>query len=427
MILITAGQALAMILFFICKGSPNSKHRLHPVALGILFLCVHVMIQLSLNGSESTFSFHTVSIPLKFFITMCYYMFFIYLWTDASISVCVLMALLFEMIDNCLYPLLSILMMYLFPNTTAHLFRYFLFLCLFWLLECVLLYLIHRLLPSIKKIHIRRHNLILLFMSIFPFMYYRIFSTHFSVAYSQPTQIIMTLYSLIMVIVSVDNIGHTSVEFENQLSVKLQYALQLQKQQFQKKLQDADAVNQKYHDMKNILLYLERQQNTELAKQQIQKMMEELQPYETSVNTGNDAVDIVLNEKLSLCHQKQISCIPYVDGSLLNFIAPLDLCIIFGNALDNAVESCEKILSKEARHISVKTIQKGNTVLLVFRNTFACAPLLKDGFPATTKHHSSDHGYGLRNICNTAEKYHGNVTCHIEGEEFILSLLFVRE
>ncbi len=363
----------------------------------------------------------------KFLITMCYYMIFVFLWSGASFSVCMMMAALFDMIDNCLWPMLSIVSEWLWSHYTfsPSFFHFLPIIFLFWLLECGLLYLIHRLLPSMKKIHLKAYNVILLFLSIFPFMYFRIFSSQFSFSYSQPTQIIMTLYSLLMMIVLVDSIGHTSIEFENQLSAKLQDALQIQKQQFQKKLQDIDTVNQKYHDMKNILLYLENQHGTESAQQQIKKMMEELHPYETLVNTGNDTIDLILSEKLSVCHQKQISCVPYLDGSMLNFISPLDLCIIFGNALDNAMESCEQIPFKEDRHISIKTVKKDTSVLLIFRNTFAAPPLLKDGFPVTSKSNRQEHGYGFKNICCTAEKYRGNVSCRIEGQEFILSLLFV--
>lgn len=426
--LISTCQALARVFFFMGEEHIRSKSLARRIGLNLAFVLVHVVIQGVLNQHIRWLPQNSISTILRFCITMCYYMLFVHLWSDASLSVCALMALLFQMIDNYLWAMLSIIQEWLLKNAyfsgdsfTQRLLLIFLFL----VFECVLLYRIHQLLPSMQKIHPNRDNITILLLSMIPFFYYRILSSQFSNGYDQFTQAMMTLYSLIMTLVLVGSIRHTSNEFENRLSEKVQYMLQCQQQQFQKKLHDVDLVNRKYHDMKNILLYLERQNGTEIAQEQIRKMMDEIRPYETQIDTGNETIDMILNDKLTICQEKEICCTPYLDGSVLNFVDPLDLCIIFGNALDNAIESCQQILNPEERQISIKTVKKGNTTLLMFRNTYAKAPVMKGKVPVTTKADKKEHGYGLKNIRYTAEKYQGEMSCTVENQEFILSILFL--
>lgn len=177
--------------------------------------------------------------------------------------------------------------------------------------------------------------------------------------------------------------------------------------------------------MKNMFHYLETYSNREEVKHQVQKILDEIRPYETSVTTGNEAIDILLNEKLAVCQQKKITCVPYLDGTMLDFVEPMDLCTIFGNALDNAIESSSQIEKEEDRQISVRTVRKGNSVALTFRNTYAKRPDISGGLPVTTKKDKKNHGYGLGNIRYVMDKYHGELSCRVEGEEFVLVLLFM--
>ena len=137
-------------------------------------------------------------------------------------------------------------------------------------------------------------------------------------------------------------------------------------------------------------------------------------------------VDVILGEKLAVCAEEDIVCVPYLDGSLLDFVKPLDLCTLIGNAMDNAMESCRRIPEKERRSIRLHTAERGNTVVLSVRNTFLTTPDLRDGLPATTKVDAGNHGYGLRNMRYLAEQYGGMLSCRIEGEEFVLRVTLQR-
>ena len=61
--------------------------------------------------------------------------------------------------------------------------------------------------------------------------------------------------------------------------------------------------------------------------------------------------------------------------------------------------------------------------MLVFRNTFAVAPVLEGGMPVSTKQDRENHGFGLKSIRFIVGKYDGQLHCQAEGREFVLTLL----
>jgi sensor histidine kinase regulating citrate/malate metabolism len=171
------------------------------------------------------------------------------------------------------------------------------------------------------------------------------------------------------------------------------------------------------------LLYLESDGNKKEMQASIQQMIEEIRPYESKVETGHEVIDVILGEKLQLCQEKEITCVPYIDGRMFDFVKPLDLCTIFGNAMDNAIESCVQIPETDKRQINIHSLSRGDSVVLTFRNTYHKKPDFSNGLPVTTKSDEKNHGYGLRNMRYIADKYHGTVNCTVEQDEFVLTIL----
>ena len=429
-LLIAVGQVLAILLFFLYGDHHALQQKPYRLPLTVIFFFVHTFAQTLLHNY--VFGASVGSLPALQYIssTLLYYMIFVRLWSSLSLPVCAFIALIFLLNDNCAWPLISSLSRLLWGTNYLyqgpHLLR-LLFIAALWSLECSLMCIIRRLLPALHKIRMDRYNIILTLSSVIPFLYIRVFSSRLTVQDNKTLQIAMTICCLVALITLVGGVGRTSTEYEKLHAAQMQYILQTQQQQFQQKLQDIDAVNRKYHDMKHVLLYLEAHQNTQEMQGTIQKLLQDIRPFERLVMTGNEAIDILLSEKLALCQEKQISCVPYLDGTMFDFIEPLDLCTIFGNALDNAIESCSQIPEAADRQISVKATRRDNVLVLTIRNTYASRPDFRDGLPLTTKRDSQNHGYGLGNIQYVVEKYHGEMSCRIENQEFLLTLLFVQE
>ena len=105
-------------------------------------------------------------------------------------------------------------------------------------------------------------------------------------------------------------------------------------------------------------------------------------------------------------------------------MSPVDICAVFSNALDNAIEALQKV-DKERRFYM--RLKRTNTYYMItMQNTIVHTDdpksiLQKNRF--TTKKNKELHGYGMQNMRKTIEKYGGEITAEIEDGEFILTIL----
>ena len=187
-----------------------------------------------------------------------------------------------------------------------------------------------------------------------------------------------------------------------------------------------NAVRQQYHDMKNLLLYLEKAPSTQNMHAHLDKMLQSIQPFETVLDTGNDAVDILLGENLEVCRKQRIPCTVMVDGELLSFIDQLDLVTILGNAMDNAIEACQHVPPQD-RLIQVRTADAKGFAVLHIHNSCEEGISVHGDIPRTTKRDAENHGFGLSNIQRAIKNYGGEMHCEAQGGEFTLTLLFPRQ
>lgn len=205
----------------------------------------------------------------------------------------------------------------------------------------------------------------------------------------------------------------------------MQELIHRQRQDFTSQKSASEAVQQKYHDLKNCLLALkaENAAASPLRTQLMEEIDQIMKPLEADVETGNEFLNILLADKIRICHDRRIRLTPYVDGRCLHFIDGLDLCVIVGNALDNAIEAAEK-LPPDQREIHVKISRSGGMVLLCFHNYYTGS--LKQsagGFYQTSKPDSRDHGYGLKGISQIIDKYDGSLAIETTEHEFTLNIL----
>ena len=100
-----------------------------------------------------------------------------------------------------------------------------------------------------------------------------------------------------------------------------------------------------------------------------------------------------------------------------------DICTIFGNALDNAIESVSLIEDPEKRLIHIAISHKKNFVLIQISNYCENTITMKNGYPVTTKADKGNHGFGLKSIRYTVEKYHGSLNFALNDNWFELKML----
>ena len=198
---------------------------------------------------------------------------------------------------------------------------------------------------------------------------------------------------------------------------KMQIAqLQQQFAYYQEKMKDEERVRSIYHDLKNHLLVMESRQNTEETRQMAETLRSQIADYEDYVHTGNEFLDIILKDKAAKAREKQIDFSAMVDFHGIDFMEPLDISTIFGNAIDNAIEASEN-LPEYKRLITVKAERVRDMLLITIENNTTPGNHLTEG---TTKKDRFVHGFGIPNIKKAVERYSGQ--CSFQQEERVYRL-----
>ncbi len=214
---------------------------------------------------------------------------------------------------------------------------------------------------------------------------------------------------------------------ERELSA-MNMLLKSQYDQYRNYQDSMEFIHIKYHDLKHQIAGLRCETDEEKRKKWIDAMEEEVSTFANAQRTGNQVLDTILAAKIFHCRKNNISITCVADGMLLDFIHVTDICSIFGNALDNAIEHVTMIPDKEKRLIHVTVSSKKGFVLIKFEN-YCETPVQKDerALIRTTKADKKNHGYGLSSIRATAEKYGGIVDFEQENDWFYLNILMPRE
>lgn len=109
--------------------------------------------------------------------------------------------------------------------------------------------------------------------------------------------------------------------------------------------ENIDYINIKCHDLKHQIRHFG--DKCSLPEESVSEMMKKISVYDTSLKTGNEALDILLMEKSLTCLNKGIKLTTMADGKAISFMEETEIYSLLGNALDNAIESLEKVKEEE--------------------------------------------------------------------------------
>lgn len=199
--------------------------------------------------------------------------------------------------------------------------------------------------------------------------------------------------------------------------------LENQLMQYKLSRESIDLVNRKYHDLKHQIAVLRAENNADRRNAYLDEMESEIRVYEAQNKTGNDILDTVLTSKSLYCAKHKIGITCVADGQLLEFMDVMDICTIFGNALDNAIECELKIADKEKRLIHLSVAAKKQFLTISIENYCEEETVFKDGLPLTSKKDHAYHGFGVKSIQHSAQKYGGSMTVSQEKNWFRLMVL----
>ncbi len=136
--------------------------------------------------------------------------------------------------------------------------------------------------------------------------------------------------------------------------------------------------------------------------------------------TGDEMLNCIIGMKSSKMDEERIdfSTEGVIAGGL--GMKPIDVCSIFANALDNAIEACEKIEEEKNRWIKLSLEKTSEFFMIRLRNA------MTSGGGASNKDRNL-HGYGIQNMKTTISKYNGTGTVDVKDNVYTLSIKIPRE
>lgn len=231
----------------------------------------------------------------------------------------------------------------------------------------------------------------------------------------------LTAISILLFIIIIISFIFKSIskEYYENLSRLMEKAVDQQLKHYDKVSELNEELREFRHDYKNHMICLQSLMDAQ-AYQQADEYIKNItkQDIIESKNffIGNRIADAILTEKAELA-EKNGHTVRF-NGCISDEISPVDLCTILSNALDNAIEACERIDGSEPLCVKVDGAVIHNVQILK-----VCNPNDIDS-TVTTKVDKEHHGIGLYNIRKTVEKLGGQMKIPQKVPNFILELEF---
>lgn len=272
----------------------------------------------------------------------------------------------------------------------------------------------NKIFPSAKT---SKMNICILIMPVlmqyFVYDYYRTFPLHNTAFPRLLVLYQLTLASMITIICLA--LTYQEQTIRNQITKELLCASQNQMDSLMQKEEEIKGLR---HDLKNHFLVLQRlyqEQKYEEAKQYIDTIQASALTASTRIYCPDPFLNALLNEKIS--QKPPIKFEIAIDPVCIRFFESIDLCILIGNLLDNAIREISTHPDLDPT-IMVSFIQTNIGAWLRVENPLYLKKSLK-----SDKQDSSKHGLGLSIIKNIVDKYHGNLSIK-QNERFLVSILF---
>jgi signal transduction histidine kinase len=220
---------------------------------------------------------------------------------------------------------------------------------------------------------------------------------------------LVDLGGVLMLLSQKDRIYESTVFSQN---FAINQLFRRQYEQYKLSVENSEMLRKEMHDLKHYLIALKNETSPEKKQEYLDELEQEIAIQESFQNTGNQVLDVILTNKSLQCRKSGITVKAMADGNILTFMHVKDICALFGNLLDNAIEATQQIASPDNKLITLSVKQKNNFVVVECVNCCDQQVIIqeKNDLPKTTKDDKKNHGFGLKSIRQIAEKYNGSMT-----------------
>ena len=140
------------------------------------------------------------------------------------------------------------------------------------------------------------------------------------------------------------------------------------------------------------------------------------------IRSGNEAIDVLIAGKKSICRQAGIEFSCMIDGKVLQHFDGMQLYNLFNNALDNAINYLKTLdcVDNRVMYLSIKPL--GDAAFITIENYFEGTVKLENGLPVSEQA-DSGHGYGFKSMKRIVDFYSGTMTIATENHMFSVGIL----
>lgn len=138
----------------------------------------------------------------------------------------------------------------------------------------------------------------------------------------------------------------------------------------------------------------------------------------------NKIIDAICLSKKNICKEKGINIKFDIKIPEIISIDDLDLCVIYGNILDNAIEACNRMKDQSReKFIDIKSnILRGYLTIKIV-NSKDGVSIKRNGKFITLKKDKKNHGIGLYSVQKSVDKYNGQVILKDKEEVFTTCII----
>lgn len=183
---------------------------------------------------------------------------------------------------------------------------------------------------------------------------------------------------------------------------------------------------QRTHEYKNQILCMDmlmKKKDYSKLEDYIGNISDGLDAQLDMVDTNNDVVNAILNAKYYEAIKNDVLFVLKINDLSDIKVSDEDIVTILSNLLDDAIEAAKQC-DVGKRTVKIKLLSEDDVLTIAVSNTYKTEPMFtEDGYIRTTKNNKEEHGWGIRNIVATLEKYDAEYIIDYKNGEFVFSIM----
>lgn len=243
-----------------------------------------------------------------------------------------------------------------------------------------------------------------------------------------PMQHIFSILSILGILMTNSLVYVLYVNMQKDHAKQLEYSILQQAFKSQEKsVEETKILYQSVRSIRHDLKQHFQVALTMLHSGKINEAVDYMEKYNDTVLDGisnkvfcdNDVVNYIINSKSKICSDRHIKIYIYIANEIPEF-SDLDLCVLLGNALDNAIEGVSGDGNNEI-YLELRNVD--NFFMISVKNTITNSVLEYNPNLISTKNEKEVHGLGILSMKEVVQKYNGSIEFYESDNKFCCDML----